>query len=98
MKIKKNIEGKNLLLALEGELNTNTAPELEAALSPEIDDAENVIIDMKQLSYVTSAGLRILLTAKKKVSGKGYVILRNVSPVIREIFEITGFAAFLKFE
>lgn len=98
MKIKKNMEGKNLLLALEGELNTNTAPELEAALSPEIDDAENVIIDMKQLSYVTSAGLRILLTAKKKVSGKGDVILRNVSPVIREIFEITGFAAFLKFE
>lgn len=98
MIITKKAEGTSLLLALEGELNTNTAPELEAALSPEIDDAENVIIDMKQLSYVTSAGLRILLTAKKKVSGKGDVILRNVSPVIREIFEITGFAAFLKFE
>ena len=87
MKITKKAEGKSLLLALEGELNTNTAPELEAALNPEIDASENVIIDMKKLNYVTSAGLRM-----------GDVILRNVSPVIREIFEITGFAAFLKFE
>ena len=54
MKITKKAEGKSLLLALEGELNTNTAPELEAALNPEIDAAENVIIDMKKLNYVTS--------------------------------------------
>jgi anti-sigma B factor antagonist len=53
---------------------------------------------MKKLDYVTSAGLRIVLNAKRSVSGRGDVTLRNVSTVIKEVFEITGFAAFLKFE
>ncbi|MDT3390365.1 MAG: STAS domain-containing protein [bacterium] len=98
MKIEKKLEGKNLYVAIEGRLDTNSAPELEAAMNPELDSADNVVFDMKKLDYVTSAGLRIVLNAKKSVNGRGEVTLRNVSPVIKEVFEITGFAAFLKFE
>ena len=98
MNITKKTEGKTLYVTLEGRLDTNSAPELEAAMNPELDSADNVVFDMKKLDYVTSAGLRIVLNAKKSVNGRGEVMLRNVSPVIKEVFEITGFAAFLKFE
>ena len=98
MTITKELNGTELKVALEGRLDTMTAPELEAAMNPELDSADNVVFDMKKLDYVTSAGLRIVLNAKKSVNGRGEVTLRNVSPVIKEVFEITGFAAFLKFE
>ena len=96
MNINFSKEQDNLNVALEGRLDTTTAPELENFLCRNYDGAGALIIDCEKLVYISSAGLRVLLTAHKKSSGA--MKLRNVGELIMEIFEMTGFADILVIE
>ena len=97
MTIDKKFEEGKLSVVLEGRLDTNTAPQLEAAL--EYDGVETLEFDFKELVYVSSAGLRVLLAARKAINAsKGTMVIRNVNDTIMEVFEITGFADILTIE
>lgn len=95
MIIEKNIEGKNLTIALSGRLDTTTAPKLEAELKQNISGVEELILDFAGLEYLSSAGLRVLLSAQKVMNRQGSMIVKNVNETITEIFDITGFVDIL---
>ena len=96
MKIDFNKEGGNLNVAIDGRLDTTTAPALEEFFGKNCDGACTTVIDCKGLSYVSSAGLRVLLATHKKTKGK--MKLKNVCDVVMEVFEITGFADIFEIE
>lgn len=98
LNINKTIEDKKALIALEGRLDTVTAPALEAQLSELIPDIEELVLDFEQLEYISSAGLRVLLSAQKIMSKKGGMKLVHVNEVIMEVFEVTGFIDILTIE
>ena len=85
-----------LRVALDGRLDTTTAPELESLLGQNYDGTGSVVIDCEKLSYISSAGLRVLLSAQKKT--KGAMKLTNVCELVMEVFEMTGFADILVIE
>ncbi len=90
---KKN--GTALEIALEGRLDTMTAPELEAELNASLKDAESLTLDFSKLEYISSAGLRVLLSAHKAMSAKGGMKVTNVNEIVQEVFEVTGFSDIL---
>lgn len=98
MKINKTLEGTVLTLTLEGRLDTTTSPQLETLLASELDGVTELVFDFTQLDYLSSAGLRVLLTAQKRMSQQGTMKLRNVNAVVKEVFDITGFTDFLTIE
>ena len=86
-------------LTLEGRLDTNTAPKLQEELLPELNAGKHVLLDFAKVSYVSSAGLRVLLMGEKAAKAKSSrQVLKNVSATIMEVFEITGFASILNIE
>ena len=97
MTIEKKMNGTELAIALEGRLDTMTAPELEAELK-NLADVESLIMDFSKLEYISSAGLRVLLSAHKTMSAKGGMKVTNVNEIVREVFEVTGFADILTIE
>ena len=98
MTIDKKMNGTCLEVALEGRLDTLTAPELEAELNKALDGAESLIMDFSKLEYISSAGLRVLLSAHKSMSAKGGLKIRNVNEIVNEVFEVTGFSDILTIE
>ena len=98
MTITKNMNGTTLEIALEGRLDTMTAPELEAVLKESMDGAESLTLDFSKLEYISSAGLRVLLSAHKAMTAKGGMKVTNVNEIVREVFEVTGFADILTIE
>ena len=98
MNIIKEKNGTQLSIMLEGRLDTNTAPQLEAELKREIGGVEKLVFDFEKLEYLSSAGLRILLSAQKVMNKQGRMIVKNVNDEVNEIFEITGFSDFLTIE
>ena len=98
MEIGKKLEGARLTVTLSGELNTVTAPELEASLSEDLQTIDEIVFDMEDLSYITSSGLRVLLVCQQELEERGGVTIRSASPVIREVMEVTGFDSILTLE
>lgn len=98
MTITKNLDGNKLTLNLEGRLDTMTAPELEQEVKESLTGIENLVIDMKELSYISSAGLRVLLSAQKIMNRQGEMVIKNVNETIAEVFEVTGFNEILTVE
>ena len=98
LNIIKNKEGSKLNVAVEGRLDTTTAPELEASLKEDIEGVEELVIDLANLEYISSAGLRVLLAAQKIMMKQGKMIVTNPNEVISEIFEVTGFRDILTIE
>ena len=98
MTITKTSEGSSLTLALDGRLDTTTSPDLEEALATSLDGVTTLVFDFSRLDYLSSAGLRVLLSAQKRMSKQGSMTLRHVNDTVREVFEITGFADFLTIE
>ena len=98
MNISKNMEGSRLTLVLSGRLDTMTAPELEKAINDNIVGVDELILDIKELEYMSSAGLRVLLSAQKKMNAVGKMTVKNVNDMIMEIFEVTGFSDILTIE
>lgn len=93
--IKKNIQNGKALFALTGRLDTTTAPELEKEIKSSLDGVTDLTLDMKDLDYISSAGLRVLLAAQKLMDKQGKMTILNANDVIMEIFEVTGFSDIL---
>jgi len=98
MNINKKLNGNELSVALEGRLDTATAPQLEAELNQSLTKIEKLVFDFALLEYLSSAGLRVLLGAQKIMNKQGEMIVRNVNETIMEIFEVTGFCDVLTIE
>lgn len=98
MTITKAVDGSTLLLALEGRLDTTTAPGLEAELGGSLSNIDELIFDFAKLDYVSSAGLRVLLSTQKKMNKQGKMTIKNVCADIMDVFEITGFTDILTIE
>jgi anti-sigma B factor antagonist len=96
IEIKKNEEAS--VIEIVGRLDTTTAPSLEKTINEDVGDAKNLILDFKGLEYISSAGLRVLLGAQKKMQKIGSMKLVNVSEDVMDVFEITGFADILTIE
>ena len=95
MEIKKTLEGEKLTVAISGRLDTTTAPELEEALKESMDGISELVIDFTETEYISSAGLRVLLSAQKTMNKQGSMVVTGVNDVIMEIFEVTGFVDIL---
>lgn len=98
LNIEKRSEGKNLMIALTGRLDTTTAPELEKEVKGSMDGVEKLDFDFAGLEYISSAGLRVLLSAQKIMNKQGSMVIKNSSENIKEIFEVTGFSDILTVE
>jgi len=94
MEIKKNLEDKKLTLAPIGRIDTLTASELEEAVV--CDEIDELVFDLAEVDYVSSAGLRVLLASKKRMGSKS-MLVKNVCPAVREVFDITGFSDIFTF-
>ena len=98
LNINKTVEGSTLNVALEGRLDTTTAPKLEAELKESLNGMTEVVLDFEKLEYISSAGLRVLLSAQKIMNKQGSMKLIHVNDTIQEIFEVTGFSDILTVE
>lgn len=98
MTVNKIAENNKLTVAVEGRLDTTTAPQLESELKDALGGVEELVIDMKELQYISSAGLRVLLSLQKTMNKQGKMVIRNVNDDINEIFEVTGFVDILTIE
>lgn len=96
MKINKKVNGDKVVIALDGRLDTATSPELEVTLSSITPVAKELELDFSKLEYVSSAGLRVLLTAQKNMNAhNGKMSVVHANDVVRDVFEVTGFSAFI---
>ena len=98
LNISKKSEDSKLYVAVEGRLDTTTAPELEESLKDELDNVSELILDLKDLDYISSAGLRVQIACQKKMMKQGKMTVTNPNDVISEIFEVTGFSDILTIE
>ena len=94
--IKKN--GQEVTLAIVGRLDTLTAPALDKVVNEDVDGATGIIMDMKELEYISSAGLRVLLGTHKKMLKAGFLRLINVGESVMEVLDMTGFSDILEIE
>jgi anti-sigma B factor antagonist len=98
MKIDKSIDNGKACYAVEGRLDTTTAPDLESALKGDMGGITELVMDFSKLDYISSAGLRVLLSAHKVMSKKGGMKLTHVNEMVQEVFEVTGFSDILTIE
>ena len=96
IEIKKNPE--QTIIEVAGRLDTTTAPILDKKINEDANDAKNLVLDLNGLEYISSAGLRVLLSAQKKMQKIGSMTVKNVCPQVMEVFEMTGFADILTIE
>ena len=95
LKINKKEENGKVIYVLEGRLDTVTAPDLEKEFKDSLDSVEDLTLDFEKLEYISSAGLRVLLSAQKTMNKQGKMELTHVGETIMEIFEVTGFSDIL---
>lgn len=98
MKITMNRKDNELIVALEGRLDSLSALDLDKKLDSELDGIEKLIFDFEKLEYISSAGLRILLSVYSTMESRGKMIVRNINRNVKSVFEITGFLAFINIE
>lgn len=95
LNINKKTEGGKLSVALEGRLDTSTAPQLEEELKSALDGVTALVLDLEKLEYISSAGLRVLLSAQKIMNKQGEMEINHANEAVMEIFEVTGFTDIL---
>ncbi len=98
MNIQKTVSGAALTVALEGRLDTTTAPKLEEEPRGSVDGVSRLVFDLAKLEYISSAGLRVLLAMQKLMNQQGEMVLQNVNEAVMEVFEVTGFSDILRIE
>ena len=98
LNIKNTVNGTELTVKLVGRLDTTTAPILEGDLRKSVDNIEKLIFEISELEYISSAGLRVLLSAQKVMNKQGKMIIRGVNETVMEVFEVTGFVDILNIE
>ena len=97
--IYKDSSGDSLTISLEGRLDTTNAPQLETEVSSCLSGIKSLVFDMKALQFLSSAGLRVLLIAQKAMAKQGgSMLVRNLIPSVRKVFDVTGFSKILKIE
>ena len=96
IEIKRNAE--ETVIELTGRLDTTTAPALDKTINGDVEGTKNLVLDFKNLEYISSAGLRVLLGAQKKMQKIGSMKVTNVCEEVMEVFEMTGFADILTIE
>ena len=89
--------GTATVIEIAGRLDTTTAPVLDKTISEDISENSDLTLDLKNLEYISSAGLRVLLSAQKRMQKCGSMKLRNASEEVMDVFEMTGFADILEF-
>lgn len=98
MNIEKNLNGKSLTLSVAGRIDTMTSPALEAEITSSIGDINELVFDFAKVDYISSSGLRVLLSTQKAMKNKGSMKLKNVNEVVMEILDVTGFSDILDIE
>lgn len=98
MTVNKTVNGSEVMIAIEGRLDTNTSKDLEVVMKESLIGCTDLIIDMAELVYISSAGLRVLLGAQKTMNRQGQMKIKNVNDDVMEIFEVTGFVDILSIE
>jgi anti-sigma B factor antagonist len=98
MTITKNNEGEKLTISIEGRLDTSTAPQLESELKSSLDGVKDLIMEVSGMEYISSAGLRVLLSAQKTMNKQGKMVIRGANDSVMEIFDVTGFIDILTIE
>lgn len=98
MTVTKKKEGTTFTAIVSGRLDTTTAPHLETELKENIEGIDKLVLDFKSLEYVSSAGLRVLLSMQKIMNRQGSMALLNVNEDVMDVFEVTGFADILTIE
>ncbi len=98
MNIQKTVTGTTLTVKLEGRLDTTTAPQLEKELRDSMDGTTCLVIDLAELAYISSAGLRVLLAMQKIMNRQGVMRIKNANETVMDIFEVTGFSDILTIE
>lgn len=98
LNINKTIENNKATFALEGRMDTVTAPELEKEIQAVLPGLTELVLDFENLEYISSAGLRVLLSAQKAMNAQGSMKVRHVNAAVMEIFEVTGFSDILTIE
>lgn len=98
MNIVKTSEGTKLTFAIEGRLDTTTAPQLEEEVKGALTGVTELVLDFSKLEYLSSAGLRVILAAQKVMNKQGRMVIRHVNETILEVFEVTGFSDILTIE
>lgn len=95
MEINKTKNNEELIVKVTGRLDSAGAPELEESLKNDLENLKSLVFDFADLEYISSAGLRVLLSCQKVMNQKGSMVVKNVNQSIKEIFDITGFADIL---
>ncbi|RKM60816.1 MULTISPECIES: STAS domain-containing protein [unclassified Butyrivibrio] len=95
LNIEKIKDNGNMKISLEGRLDTTTSPQLEIEVQSSLDGVDNLTFDLAKLDYISSAGLRVLLSAQKIMNKQGSMVVTNAAEEIKEIFEVTGFSDIL---
>lgn len=99
MKVDISVKGNEMQVQLEGRLDTITAPQLESELNAKLDGITGLMMDFSELLYISSAGLRVILSCQKKMNAaSGTMIIKNVNTMIMDIFDATGFVDILTIE
>lgn len=98
LQIKKTVTDGKAILAPAGRLDTLTSPELDAAVKETAPNVDELILDLAELEYISSAGLRVLLAAQKTMAVRGKMTVKNPNETVSEIFEVTGFSDILNIE
>ena len=95
MNISKNLNGAVLTIALDGRMDISTAPMLEKEIREGLDDVTELVFDLEKLAYISSAGLRVLLLAQKKMNRQGTMKVIHVNPMVMDVFQTMGFAGII---
>lgn len=98
MTISKKLDGTTLTVALDGRLDTTTAPDLEQEMKTSLEGVKTLIFDFEKLEYISSAGLRVLLSTQKVMNKQGEMKVTKVNETVSEVFEVTGFSDILTIE
>lgn len=98
LKISVKKDGDTYVVSVEGRLDTLTSPQLDSEINKIIGDAKKLVLDLGELAYISSAGLRVLLGAAQQLDGKGEMVLIHVTEAVREIFDVTGFLQIFNIE
>ncbi len=98
MTVNKELNGSELVVSVSGRIDTTTAPTLEAEIKESLDGVQKLVLDIADVEYVSSAGLRVFLSTHKTMLKQGGMVIKNVSESVKEIFEVTGFSDILTIE
>lgn len=98
MEITKTPAGNDMTVGISGKLDTQTAPEFEDAMREGLDDVKNLTVDLTDLEYISSAGLRAILSLYKRMSKQGSMVIKNANDDVMDVFDMTGFTELLNIE